>query len=207
LTPEAKKPMPAGAESLAALLVEHVRRYERNCRCPKCHEQTLMCVDCDFCIVNLQKLVLGEITNPAATFFSCVEERIGGNLTSMKTSTSKLKAKKAKKLGAKVKITHSDVRKKPSAKARAVKAKIHGTRAEKPVSIASGRRKGGDSDRGLYVRFENPTVKALVKAAADKTGVAMNSYIVAATLDWVAKSKELANPKDAAAAERVIAAG
>jgi hypothetical protein len=84
---------------------------------------------------------------------------------------------------------------------------IRTPKAPVPVSIATGRRRGGDSDRGLYVRFENPAIKAMVKAAADKTGVPMNSYIVAATLDWVKDEIKLANPKDAAAAERVAAAG
>lgn len=31
---DAKKSMPAGAEDLAALLIDRVRHYERNCRCP-----------------------------------------------------------------------------------------------------------------------------------------------------------------------------
>lgn len=210
MTPEAKKPMPAGAEDLAALLVEQVRQYERNCRCPKCHGQTLQCIDCEFCVANLRKLLLGELikpsAKPAAAFFSCVAERIGGTLTSMKNKSASRKLKaKVKTAKVRNKITAKVTHKKPSAK-----ALIHGTapkriRPEKPVSIASGRRKGGDSERGLYVRFKNPAAKALVKAAADKTGVSMNSYIEAATLDWVKEGKELANPKDVAAAERVTA--
>lgn len=55
-----------------------------------------------------------------------------------------------------------------------------------PVRQATKRGAGprsGDSDRGLYVRFETPTVKADVAAyAKEKAGMSMNGYIVAATL-------------------------
>ena len=68
MKPGEKKPMPAGIEDLAAALVARVREYERNCRCPKCHGHMasgrsgpLQCVDCDFCLANLRKLMLGEL--------------------------------------------------------------------------------------------------------------------------------------------------
>jgi hypothetical protein len=47
-------------EDLAAALVERVRQYERNCRCPKCYAAEsgpLACIDCDFCVANLRKSV------------------------------------------------------------------------------------------------------------------------------------------------------
>lgn len=207
--------MPAGAESLASLLVERMRHYERNCRCPKCHGAEggpLACIDCEFCVANLRKLMLAELTKPAGVFFSCVAQTDRGNLPSMKKSTGKSSLKVKSRSKTKVTGKAKKALKKPVAKAVAgarkpmVKAS---TRAEKkkPVSIAAGRAKGGDSDRGLYVRFESPAVKATVMAAAAKTGVSMNAYIAAATLDWVEKKKELANPKDAAATERVAATG
>lgn len=69
------------------------------------------------------------------------------------------------------------------------KAKTHtrtkAAAAKATVARMPSRPKGGDSDRGLYVRFDSPAMKAKVKAAADKTGVSMNAYIVAATFDWV----------------------
>jgi hypothetical protein len=67
--------------------------------------------------------------------------------------------------------------------------------AKKPVSIATGRRKGGDSHLGLYVRFPSAEIKAKVKMMADKTEASMNAYIVAATLAWVEDGKTLEKPE------------
>lgn len=52
--------------------------------------------------------------------------------------------------------------------------------------------RSGDSDRGLYVRFETSAVKAKVKAAAESAlptlkGRAMNSYITGAVLKAIAE--------------------
>jgi hypothetical protein len=112
MRPGEKKPMPAGIEDLADVLVARVREYERNCRCPKCHGHMasgrsgpLQCVDCDFCLANLRKLMLGELgssiffpererggSQPVASEdFACVPERIGGNLLAMKPKTRKTK--------------------------------------------------------------------------------------------------------------------
>ena len=126
-----------------------------------------------------------------------------------KTRKSSLTKKAAKKITGKTKAVKAV--KKPVAKsvagARKPVAKLKAIAgAKKTVSITTGP-KSGDSDRGLYVRFETPAIKAKVMAMADKTGVSMNAYIVASVLDWVEQGKALANPKDAAAAERVAAAG
>lgn len=83
-------------------------------------------------------------------------------------------------------------------RAKSMRPRAVAKKRPKPVSIAhestplaKKSHAGGDSDRGLYVRFETPEIKGTVKEAADKTGVSMNAYIVAAVLDWVAQGKEL----------------
>ena len=59
------------------------------------------------------------------------------------------------------------------------------------VKKSRTRPKGGDSDRGFYLRFADPAEKARVKAAADKYGLAMNTFAKAATLRFVSSD---ANP-------------
>ena len=60
-----------------------------------------------------------------------------------------------------------------------VKARVSAARAS-----GSGPR-SGDSDRGLYVRFENPAAKAVVAGYAEKAHISMNGFIVAATLKMI----------------------
>ena len=152
MKPGEKKPMPAGAEGLAALLVDRVRAYERNCRCPKCNGHAasgrsgpLQCVDCDFCLANLRKLMLGELSEyrvpstgknpvrlqlgtwywsqsqPVATEdFACAAERIGGTLVPMKPQTRKTKTKTAAKAA---KTAKAKVKRKIQPKSRIGKGK------------------------------------------------------------------------------------
>ena len=72
---------------------------------PSATAEQLQCVDCDFCLANLRKLMLGELggsiffpererggSQPVASEdFACVPERIGGNLLAMKPKTRKTK--------------------------------------------------------------------------------------------------------------------
>jgi len=189
VTPEAKKPIPAGAESLAALLIEKVRHYERNCRCPKCHAQTLQCIDCDYCVANLKKLVLNEITNPAAAFFSCAEERIGGTLISMKKTIASRKTAKTK-LKAKAKNTRA--KSAPRAHKKAMK--------KGPVSIASASGNGTQYDRQVFVRFDTPEIKETVRKAANACGASLSAYIAAAAVEWAENGKSPVKKESVAAA-------
>lgn len=203
-------PMPAGAEDLAALLVDRVAHYERNCRCPKCHggaNGPLPCIECDFCISNLRKLFLADLlsgdpaktgnggaeSQPVPFDFSCAGNGSRANISPMKNKTRKTAAKAKAKTKAKPKSRigkAARAEKKTAQKMKKPAAPSLEGRKKKPVSISTGPR-SGDSDRGLYVRFDSPAVKATVKKAADATGVSMNAYIVAATLDWVENGKEL----------------
>jgi hypothetical protein len=96
------------------------------------------------------------------------------------------------------------VHKKPlRAKASSTAKAIAAGGRKPPVSIGTARHKGGDSDRGLYVRFTSVAIKNLVKAAAEEQKASMNGYIVAATLDWVERKVALptaAEPEPTAAA-------
>jgi hypothetical protein len=84
------------------------------------------------------------------------------------------KNKTRMKLAAKKRTPRKGIRRAPKKLAGNAKKVATRSRRKRP--------KGGDSDRGLYVRFENPAVKAKVKAAAKKRDVSMNAYIVDATL-------------------------
>lgn len=75
---------------------------------------------------------------------------------------------------------------KPKTKLAAKSAQTH----KPPVSIRSARG-GGDSDRGLYVRFAEASIKDQVKAAAEAQNASMNAYIVAATIDWVKEKRSM----------------
>src|ERR1035441_4765546 len=108
------KPMPATVEELASLLVERVRQYERNCRCLKCHCQEsgpLQCIDCDLCLANLRKLMLGELESQPVRFSGCSAEEDRATLPSMKTAkatrktTTRAKATKLKSPKMKAKAT------------------------------------------------------------------------------------------------------
>jgi hypothetical protein len=187
------KPPPEWVE-LPAILVARLCDYERNCRCPKCHggagetSGPLPCVECDWCVANMQRLIRSELeaSGCLSSFSSCIAESDRAKVHSMKktTGTTKLKSKATakKKITGKVKAA-----KKPVAKAVGSARKPVTSERKKPVSIAAGRRKGGDSDRGLYVRFgdaqSGPGIKAKVEKAAEGSGLkSMNAYIVASTL-------------------------
>ena len=81
-------------------------------------------------------------------------------------------------VGAKVKAPKM---KAPKMKTAAIKKKRPTAVHAKPHASAGGPR-SGDSDRGLYVRFENAAVKAEVMAFAEQAHISMNGFIVAATL-------------------------
>lgn len=105
----------------------------------------------------------------------------------MKTKTRKAVASKKMSKATRRPIKAS-AHKKPSHSVRAHKGV--GTRKPPTAVHAKPRSSGprsGDSDRGLYVRFENPQVKADVMAYAEKAGISMNGFIVAATLKAIAE--------------------
>jgi hypothetical protein len=212
------KPMPAGARRLAQSLVDRVRHYERNCRCPQCHgaeSGPLACIECEFCVANLRKLLLGELTTKAAgAFFSCLAETDRANLLSMKTvkairkpklkAHAKVKAKAKLKAKAKTKAT-------PRAHAHKLKKPAASARPKSTLSVISGGPRSGDSDRGFYLRFGTekdglgPSLKAAVKATSEKAGVSMNEFAAAATLYWVEMGEKGEFPPSIVAEKKAIA--
>lgn len=111
-----------------------------------------------------------------------------------------------------------------------VRARTHAAKTKKKVATMQKKRptpvharpraaarpsgpRSGDSDRGLYVRFETPLVKADVMAYAEKAHISMNGFIVAATLKakaegWKPEMKPEAvadSEKDSKAEERKTA--
>jgi hypothetical protein len=210
----------------SAALVTRVREYERNCRCPKCHGHMasgrsgpLACVDCDFCLANLRKLMLGELGSSiffperhqgesqrvASEDFPCVPERIGGNLLAMKpktrktrlaakaagskTAKAKSKAKPKSKIG---KVTPA--RKAPKVTARKAVAKGKKAIGKKaPASVRTGKKPVAKA-----VAKKKPVAKArpLVKAGhaasdAGRIGVFVR-FETAADKDFAAKASEAA---------------
>jgi len=208
------------AEDLAAVLLEQVRRYERNCRCPKCHSLQsgpLACIDCDWCMVNLRGLFSRELESQRVSFSSCSAEQDRVIVPSMKTSkaahhkssrSTKLKAKA--KMKAKAKAKHG-----LKAKPRTIKMKVRKMKMRKPVRAVhlppprvtkpsadvTPIRDRMDSrvhtdareyDRRVFVRFD-AAGKDLVKAAAGETG--LSPYIAHfATEAAKAKLQLVANP-------------
>src|SRR5208282_1240342 len=71
MKPPAKPKEIKSAEDLAAELarkmVELIRQHDRNCRCPRCLPQGLPCVECEWCVANLRKLLVDALTS--APFF------------------------------------------------------------------------------------------------------------------------------------------
>jgi len=221
MKPGDKKPMPAGIEDLAAALVARVREYERNCRCPKCHGHMasgrsgpLACVDCDFCLANLRKLMLGELggsiffpnsetdgSQPVAIEdFTCVQERIGGNLLPMKPKTRKTAAKAKAKATAKAKIKAKPKSKigkvtsarKPAPKLTARKAAV--AKAKKAVGKKAIAKKVAKPVAKKTVAHKG--VRPLVKAGhaasdAGRIGIFVR-FDTAADKDFAAKAAEVA---------------
>jgi hypothetical protein len=116
----------------------------------------------------------------------------------MKTTSQKSVKNSLKKKSART--PKAQIPKLPKARKKTVAPRLAARKA--PVSIRTGAPKGGDSDRGLYVRFDSPAIKALVKAAADAQmpPASMNAFIVAAALDWVTEKRMIPADKDAIAA-------
>ncbi len=186
------------AEDLAASMLERTRHYMRNCRCPQCNAGCLQCEECDWCRENLRKLLLAAIT--AAPFFICNATADRDSIALMK---KKLKARAAK-TAAKAPHAHAKATRAKAFRKKAAAPKAIATR-KPPVSIRTGLKgpRGGDSDRGLYVRFDTPAVKAQVKAAAEAQTppVSMNAFIVVAALDWVAKQTAMPKTTEPAVAQ------
>jgi hypothetical protein len=127
----------------------------------------------------------------------------------MKTKTGSA-AGKAKTKSITVKGTKANAKinaKRPHSVPRAHVAKKAAMSA-RPKSTLAVMPKSGDSHRGFYLRFGTekdglgPTIKASVKAAADKAGVSMNEFAAAATMDWVERAKEGKVPPALLAAEK-----
>ena len=224
MKPGEKKPMPAGIEDLAAALVARVREYERNCRCPKCHGHMdsgrsgpLQCVDCDFCLANLRKLMLGElggsiffpnseadISQPVATEdFACVAERIGGNLLPMKPKTRKTKlgakaacsktAKAKSKAKPKSKIGKATPARKPAPKVTARKAVAKKAAGKKAVARIDTKKKAiAKKPAKKTVAKARPLVKAGHAASdAGRIGVFVR-FETAADKELAAKAADVA---------------
>lgn len=223
--PGTKKPMPAGAEDLAALLVQRVREYERNCRCPKCHGHIstgrarsgpLACIECEFCLANLRKLFLDDLLSgdPAKTGsqpvasssevndFSCVPESRSVTFPDMK-KPRKIKTAKAK---AKTKAKPKSKIGKATPRAEKKAATPKPPRAKKgPVSINTGN--GTQYDRQVFVRFDTPEIKEMVRKAANATGVSLSAYIAHFAVAAAEAGKEYKPPKEEKKEEPVEATG
>jgi hypothetical protein len=168
--------MPAGLDDLTLNLVELVRRYDRNCRCPRCHQQVIHCFECAFCRANLRKLFLQELSKPAAAFSDCRAHPDQPMIALMKTKTRKTTAK------AKTKI-------RPKAKAKPT---------PKAITKPKLRKKAAASDdpyaKRIFVRFETPELKELVRKAAGVTNVSLSAYIAAAAVKAAKEGFKLEGP-------------
>lgn len=154
-------PMPPGLDELTLDLVEAVRQYDRNCRCPRCMQQALQCTECDFCQANLQKLFLRTLTGfepipkPAASFSSCQASADHTTIALMKKkahSTKKLKKLKA------------------SATKRAVTGKKKTAAADDPYA------------KRIFIRFDEASQKELVRKAAKAAELSLSRYCALAAV-------------------------
>jgi hypothetical protein len=210
-------PMPAGMDGLTLELVGLVREYERNCRCPRCHEQALQCTECGFCQSNLQKLFLRELTNPkaAAAFFACQANADHSTIAFMQTKKPrKTKARKsAPKPKAKAKSKSKAKLKLKTKRTPSVHTAVHTKPAEptpEPQAIAEPRAKkpaAGVDDpyaKRIFVRFESAELKELVRKAAEAVPMSMSAYIAATAVKlaregWKPEMKPQAVERAAAA--------
>lgn len=48
-------------QDLAAAIFQTCRYHQRNCRCPKCHKESLQCVECPECAAILNDLILDQL--------------------------------------------------------------------------------------------------------------------------------------------------
>lgn len=199
---------------LAALLVERLRHYERNCRCPKCHaveSGPLPCVECDFCLANLRKLFLDDLTRTgsqpvgspeSSADFSCAAESRSVTFAAMKTKTRKSKttAKAQAKAKPKSKLGKEKIGK---ATPRAQKKPATPKAKKGPVSINTGN--GTIYDRQIFVRFDTPADKQLVQKHAESIGVSASAYAAHFALEAAKAGKKL--PEKEKNDEAVAAAG
>lgn len=147
-------------------------------------------------------------------FFSCAPTGIGGNVAAMK-KIKKLQTKKAVRVGpgairtAKKKMVaraHSSMARKPVARAHKTVKK-----APKPISIDNGR--GTQYDRQVFVRFDTPELKEIVRKAAQaeemRLGrkVSLSAYIAHFAIEAAQKGKELKLPEKEEKRDTVAATG
>jgi hypothetical protein len=174
--------MTARMDALTLELVHLVREYERNCRCPRCHEQAFRCTECPFCQANLQKLFLRELTangqKPAAGFSSCQANADHPTIALMKTT--KPRKTKAHKTTPKAKA-----KLKPKLKLK-TKKRTPPKRTPKPQAISEPKKRtrkpsGGDDPyaKRIFVRFDTPELKELARTAATAVPMSLSAYIAA----------------------------
>lgn len=66
---------------------------------------------------------------------------------------------------------------------------------KKPMGVVRAKKKfaeGADPyAKRIFVRFETPELKELVRKAADATGASLSAYIAAAAVDWAKRGEKL----------------
>jgi hypothetical protein len=168
--------MPEGLDAVTLRLLGAVRHYERNCRCPQCIGHGLPCVECSFCQANLQKLFRRELTGkPAAVFSDCQPSADRSMIALMKTKARKTVTAKKKSKASKTKPSLT------------LKKKSKKTAAKKtPTPVMKKKTMTGVDDpyaKRIFVRFETPELKEMVRKAAGATNVSLSAYIAAAAVN------------------------